>query len=54
MVVIVGNISGVTILDLSRRMRIGVPDRLSLAVFVPGALNLVRRGSHTPVVPVGK
>src|SRR5262249_10265406 len=47
-VVVAGDVAVVSVLDLAGRVRKTVPDRLAFAVFVPGAFNLVRRGSRTP------
>ena len=49
MVVIVGDIAGVVVLDVARLMRVGVPNRRTLAVLIPGAFDLVRRRSGAPV-----
>src|SRR5262249_34875007 len=47
-VVVVGDVSGVAVLDLARRVRVRVPDRWALAVLVPRALDLVGRGGRAP------
>src|SRR5262245_53702790 len=49
MVVVVRNVAGVAVLDLARRVRIRVPNRLALAVLVPRALNLIRGRRGAPV-----
>src|SRR5262249_15950528 len=54
MVVIVGDVSGVAVLDLARRVREGVPDRRTLAVLVPRAFDLVRRGGRAPEKTIGE
>src|SRR5262249_816278 len=51
-VVVVGDVAGVAVLDLARRVRVRVPDRLALAVLVPGALDLVGRRGSAPVKAV--
>src|SRR3712207_5103474 len=40
-VVVIGDVTGVAVLDLARSVGEGVPDRLALAVFVPRSLDLV-------------
>src|SRR5262245_38292725 len=49
MVVVVRDVAGVAVLDMTRRVRVGVPDRRALAVLVPCAFDLVRRGADAPV-----
>jgi hypothetical protein len=46
-IMVVRYVTSVAALDVSRRVGEAVPDRLALAVFVPGAFDLVgdRRGS---------
>ena len=48
-VMVVRDITGVAILDLTGSMRVGVPDGRSFAVFVPGPLDLVGRRASAPV-----
>src|SRR6516162_293278 len=43
-VAVAGHIAGVAVLDVPRRVREAVPDRLAPAIDVPGALDLVGRG----------
>src|SRR5262249_138095 len=47
-VMIVGDVAVVVVLDVPRLMRISIPDREALAVLVPGALDLIRRGAGAP------
>src|SRR5262245_15184453 len=49
MVVIVGDVAGRAVLDVAWRMRICIPDRLSLAVFIGRAFDLVRRRADAPI-----
>src|SRR3712207_895769 len=53
-VVVVGEVTGVAVLDLAGRVREGVPDGRALAVLVPGPLDLVRRRGDAPVEAVRK
>jgi hypothetical protein len=53
-VMVVGDVAVLVVLDLPRRMRVGVPDRDSLAVLVPGTFDLVRGGRDAPLEPVRK
>jgi hypothetical protein len=53
-VVVVGHIAVLVVLDVPRRVGVGVPDRGALAVLVPGPLDLVRGGGHAPVEPIGE
>src|SRR5262249_31403011 len=60
MVVIIGDVAGVAVLDLSRRWRVRIPDRRSLAVLVPRAFDLVRGRRNAPeealrkLAPIGR
>jgi hypothetical protein len=38
----------IAVLDLARRVRVGVPDRRAFAVLVPCAFDLVRRSGRAP------
>src|SRR5262245_27222884 len=51
---VVGNVAGIVILDLARRVRVGIPNRWAFAVLVPGTLNLIRGGSGAPEESLGK
>jgi len=46
MIVVVGYIRVVTVFDLPRCMRIGVPDGLTAAILLNGAFDLIRRRSR--------
>src|SRR5262249_37577593 len=52
MIVIIGDVSGVAVPDLAWRVRVGIPDRRTLAVRVPCAFDLVGRGRGAPVEPL--
>ena len=52
-VVVVGDVAGVAVPDLARRVRVRVPDRRAFAVLVPCALDLVGRGGRAPEKPFG-
>ncbi len=47
-VVVVGDVAGGVVGNLAGRVRVGVPDRLALAVLVGGALDLVRGRGDAP------
>ena len=48
MVVVAGDVAGVAVQDVARRMREGVPDRGAASVLVYGALDLVGGGRGAP------
>src|SRR5262249_35062521 len=48
MVEVARDIAGLTTFDLARGVRKTVPDRFSLAVFVPGAFDLIRGTGRAP------
>ena len=48
MVVIAGNVPIVAVLDFVRRVREPIPDGFALAVFIPSALDLIRRRRSSP------
>jgi hypothetical protein len=45
---ITGDIAGISILNISWRMRKNIPDALASTVFLDGSLNLIARGRGTP------
>jgi hypothetical protein len=45
---IAGRVTCVAVLDFSRRMAEAIPDAFALAVFVPCAFDLIRRGRCAP------
>src|SRR5262245_19610172 len=45
---VVGHIAGVVVLDVPRLVRIGVPNRETLPILVPSALDLVGRSAGAP------
>jgi hypothetical protein len=47
-VVIVGDVTGVVVLDVACLVRVRVPDRRAFAILVPRALDLVRRSRCAP------
>src|SRR5262249_55046595 len=51
MIVIVCDVAGIAVLDVARRVRVGVPDRWALAIFIPRAFYLVRRSTRAPIEP---
>src|SRR5262249_12278222 len=53
-VMVVSDVAGGSVLDLARRMSVGVPDGFAFAVFVGGSLNLVGRRGHAPENPLGE
>jgi len=48
MVVVTGHIARIAVKDAPRRVREAIPDALTLAVLVPGPLDLVRRSCRAP------
>ena len=48
------DVARVAVTDHARRVREAIPDRLALAVLLPGALDLIRRGGGAPVEAVRK
>lgn len=53
-VVIIGDVAVVAVLNLPFGVGVCVPDGRSLAVLIPGALNLIGRSGDTPIIPFGK
>jgi hypothetical protein len=51
-VVVVGDVAVVVVLDISGGVGVRVPDRQTLAILVPRALDLVRGCRDAPVEPV--
>src|SRR5215469_16182256 len=49
MILVVGDVACVAILDLARRVRVRGPDRRTLPIFIPRALDLIRRSARAPI-----
>src|SRR5262245_23069493 len=54
MIVIVCDVAGIVVLDVARRVRVGVPNRGALAILIPRAFDLVRGRAGAPKEPVWK
>src|SRR5262245_7836988 len=54
MIVVVCDVAGIAVLDVAWCVGIGVPDRGTLAIFIPRALDLVRGRAGAPKEPVWK
>src|SRR4029078_7172122 len=53
-VVVAGQVAGAAVLDTPWRMSKAIPDRLALAVFIPGTFDLVGSGCRAPQEALGK
>src|SRR5262249_61187658 len=53
-IVVVCDVTCVAVLDLARCVRVRVPDRRTLAILIPRALDLIRRSARAPIKPAWK